>query len=383
MKNRKRLPALLLSLALAVSLCACGADGGPGESASLEPDASPSIEVDLTKDAVAFSAGLSGENILLTVNGEDISADLFLYFLYDSCDWLIYQYYYAYWSLPDLEPFAALLLDDAVDVAAYHTVLRQKAAELGCLPTDAQVQEAKDKLLADGQEYYDLQKTAYGLSDRSMDYLATFSCYYENLLDTMLPAATGEMLNGYVYQVKHILLKTVDSQNQPLSDEEIAAQRALAEDILAQLQAAEGEELPVLFDELMNEYSEDGRDENGDLYSPDGYTAVPGDMVTEFEEASLALPIGGLSGIVESGYGYHIILRGEVADPESYADDCRVYLMDKELRELTKTAEVTRSPALDALDVVDFYERYTAYQNTVKELYEASGSGDPDDGAVG
>ena len=386
MKNRKRLPALLLSLALAVSLCACGAgepEGSPSAGASQDPDASPSIEVDLTKDAVAFSAGLSGENILLTVNGEDISADLFLYFLYDSCDWLIYQYYYTYWSLPDLEPFAKLLLDDAVDVAAYHTVLRQKAAELGCLPTDAQVQEAKDKLLADGQEYYDLQKAAYGLSDRSMDYLSTFSCYYENLLDAMIPAATGEMLNGYVYQVKHILLKTVDSQNQPLSDEEIAAQRALAEDILAQLQAAEGEELPVLFDELMNEYSEDGRDENGDLYSPDGYTAVPGDMVTEFEEASLALPIGGLSGIVESSYGYHIILRGEVADPESYADDCRVYLMDKELRALTKTAEITRTAELDALDVPDFYERYTAYQNAVKERYEASGSGDPDGGAVG
>ena len=89
MKNWKRLLVLLLSLALIVSLCACGAtdkatNGEPGETASagldpsLDPDAVPSIEVDLTQDAAAFSAGLSGDDVLLTVNGEDIPADLFL-----------------------------------------------------------------------------------------------------------------------------------------------------------------------------------------------------------------------------------------------------------------------------------------------------------------
>ena len=391
MKNRKRVFALLLSLALIVSLCACGitadptggtanpdASQDPGAGASLDPEAVPSIEVDLTQNAVAFAAGLSPNDVLLTVNGEDVPADLFLYWLFMDCYYFEYSYYYYGVTVAD---FADMLLEDAVNSALYYTVLRQKAAELGCLPTDAQLQEAKDGMLANGQEYYDSLKTAYGLSDGSMDYITTLSCYYDNLLDAMVPAATDEMLNGYVYQVKHILLKTVDDQNQPLSDDEIAAQRALAEDILAQLQAVEGEELPSLFDELMNRYSEDGRDENGDLYSPDGYTAVPGDMVPEFEEASLALPIGGLSGIVESSYGYHIILRGEVADLESYADECREYWLDREMDTLAEAAEVTRAPALDALDVAAFYERYIAYQNAVMEQYEAANGSD--ENAVG
>ena len=388
MKNWKRIFALLLSLALTVSLCACGGVNGdptsgtanpsPNDGTSQDPDTEPTIEVDLTQDTIAFAAGLSGDDILLTVNGEDIPADLFLYWLFWDCYYFEYSYYYYGVTVAD---FVDMLMDDTVDMAAYYTVLRQKTAELGCLPTDAQLQEAKDKMLADGQESYDNLKTAYGLSDWSMDYLSTVSCYYENLLDALVPAATDEMLNSYVYQVKHILLKTVDDQNQPLSDDEIAAQKALAEDILAQLQAVEGEERLALFDELMNQYSEDGRDEEtGDLYAPDGYTAVPGDMVAEFEEASLALPIGGLSGIVESSYGYHIILRGEVADLESYADECREHQMDKEMDALTETAEITRAPALDALDVATFYERYMAYQNAVMEQYEASRGSDSSGG---
>ena len=190
MKNRKRLPALLLSLAMAVSLCACGADGDPDPAASgaygsnsgasqapgasqnpaasrdpgasQDPGAVPDLEVDLTQDAVAFSAGLSAADALLTVNGEDIPADLFLYWLFWDCYYFEYSYYYYGVTVAD---FAGPLLEDAVRTAMFYAVLRQRAAELGCLPTDAQIQEAKDELLADGQEYYDGLKTAYGLSE--------------------------------------------------------------------------------------------------------------------------------------------------------------------------------------------------------------------------
>ena len=72
---------------------------------------------------------------------------------------------------------------------------------------------------------------------------------------------------GY-YRAKHILLKTVDT-NSPLTDENgnptgeyepldeatVAEKKALAEDLLAQLQAAGDKE--TLFDQLMAQYSED------------------------------------------------------------------------------------------------------------------------------
>jgi parvulin-like peptidyl-prolyl isomerase len=42
---------------------------------------------------------------------------------------------------------------------------------------------------------------------------------------------------------------------------------------------------------------------------PDGYLFQSGEMVAEFEDATAALEIGQVSGIVETTYGYHIIYR--------------------------------------------------------------------------
>ncbi len=381
----KRLSALALSGALSLSLCACGLAGQPtagdptgspglpslDPSAAADPDPSPTVEVDLSKDILAFSAGLSAGDTLLTVNGTEMPADLVLYWLAMSCANFTGQYGMFGLQLTDKpDPdgdatYADLMRDSAVNIAAYNALLRQKAAELGCLPTDAQVEKARSTMMADGQENYDLMKTAYGLSDQSMEFLFIANSYYENVLAAAVPAATEEMLGNYVYQVKHILLKTVDDNRQPLPDDQIAEKKKQAEDLLAQLQAADN--LDAKFDELMNQFSEDGRGEDGALAAPDGYTAVPGEMVPEFEEASLALKLGELSGIVESTYGYHIILRGQVENPEDYADDCREYALDQQLSAMLEESELTRAPALDALDAAGFFSLYTAYQNRVME----------------
>ena len=389
MKNRKRTLALLLSLALTVSLCAC--DSGDGDAtvspdASLDPNATPSIEVDLSKDVLDFSAGIPAGDTLLTVNGVEVKADLMLYWLALSCQNFMSYYGMAGYQLTDVIPngdgatFADQMRLSAVNIASYNVLLQQKAAQLGCLPTDAQAREARDLMTADGQESYDRLKAAFGLTDESMEYLYLSDYYYENLLNAIAPTATGEMLNNYVYQAKHILLKTVDTDAErilqddgtyaypALPAETVAEKRRQAEDILAQIQAAD--DPTAKFDELMNEFSEDGRKEDGTLASPDGYTTTLGEMVPGFEQGALALKPGEISGLVESSYGYHIILRGEVADLESYAEDCREYQVDREIDAMLEDAEVTRVPALDALDVAAFFDRFTAYQYALAEQYQ-------------
>ena len=398
MKNWKQILSLLLSLALIVSLCACSAedsggtespaspDASAGDSsenpdASLDPDveATPEIEVDLDQDATTFSAGISPDEELLTVNGTPVNADLALYWLGMSCSNFMSQYGYFGLSLADVideegATFGDQMRDSAVTIGAYNILIQKKAAELGCLPTDEQIAEAKERMMAEGEENYEMMKTAFGLTDETMEYLYLSNSYYENVLDVVVPTATDEMLNNYAYQAKHILLKTIDDSQQPLSDEEIAKKKKQAEDFLAQLQAAD--DLEAKFDELMNEYSEDGRNEDGALAAPDGYTAVLGDMVPEFEEGALALKPGEISGLVETSYGYHIILRGEVEDIQSYADECREYHLDDELEAMLDETEIVRSAALDELDVADFFNRYSAYQNAVFAKYPPEDSGD-------
>ena len=117
---------------------------------------------------------------------------------------------------------------------------------------------------------------------------------------------------------KHILFKTTDDDGNALPDEEKAAKYKSAEAALAQLDAADPSDVPGLFDTLMNEDSED----SGLALFPDGYLFQSGDMMTEFEDAVTGLEEGQYSGIVETSYGYHIIMRLPVdveATPVQYS----------------------------------------------------------------
>ncbi len=117
-----------------------------------------------------------------------------------------------------------------------------------------------------------------------------------------------------VMACKHILLMTVDTTTgENLSDEEIEEKKAKADELYDQLAAVQDdpEKLEELFDQLMNDNSED----TGLAANPDGYQFVSGVMVPIFETTTQELEEYGLSEPVESDYGFHIILRLPV-DPD-------------------------------------------------------------------
>jgi len=105
--------------------------------------------------------------------------------------------------------------------------------------------------------------------------------------------------NEYMMAMHILHLKDEDDEDKPLSEAEETLK--LLNDYTGSANA-----FPDFFKELMNERSED----QGGLTSfPDGYLFQPSDMVEPFSEASAELEVGGLSDIVETVYGYHIILR--------------------------------------------------------------------------
>lgn len=373
MKNWKRLLALLLSGVMALSLFACNSggsaespSGSPSADASAGPDASPAIVADLSQPILQFAAGVSPADTMLTINGQDIPADLFLYMVATNC--MNMQSYLPYFGMT-LSDVADTVLEESVSLTAYHVLIRQKAAELGCLPTDAQNSEVRALM---GEADMDFIASYWGLTDESAEFFFAINTYYDNVLNATTHEPTTEELNrDYLYRVKHILVKTVNDSMNPLPEDQLAEKKAQAEDLLAQLQAAS--DLPAKFDELMNEYSED-RGPDGSLNGADGYLAAPGDMVAEFEAASKALAEGGLSGIVESTYGYHIILRlptdvtAEELDvhPE-YAENFRQSALEELIAQWKDASVITRSDALSNLDVPGFYDRMAAYQQALEE----------------
>ena len=105
----------------------------------------------------------------------------------------------------------------------------------------------------------------------------------------------------------------MDENGESLSEGEKEAQKTLAQDSLNELLAVPEAEREALFDELMEKYSTDP----GLEAYPEGYCFAPGTMVTEFESAASALSPGGISSVVESANGYHILLRKSLTPEDS------------------------------------------------------------------
>lgn len=369
MTMKKRITSLILAAGMTVSLAACST---PAADPTDSPAPSEEIVADLSRDILDFSAGMKAGDTMLTVNGEPIPADLYLYFLAVNCAYLTQMYQ------ADVSDYVDQLKEDSRTVTAYYKLLEMKCQELGCPLTDAQQTELKETLMAQGQEDYEQRKTINGLSDETMEFVYAINYFYDNVLNATIGTPTDDQLNSYVYQTRHILLKTVDTTAAPtlqedgtytypaLDDATVAEKKALAEDILSQLNASD--DPSTLFDELMNEYSED----EGLANSPEGYTATLGQMVSPYEKAALALSFGQVSGIVESEYGYHIIIRDQVKDLSSYADKWREYQMGQQVDQWMADADIQTTEALDNLDVADFYAKFNAYQVALSAEYTAA-----------
>lgn len=376
---KQRLLALLLAAGLVLSMAACG---DPASDSSSDPSADPSstsseeIVADLTQDLLPFAAGMEASDTALTVNGQEVPADLFLYWLALNC-----AYFQQNYGLPLDGSYGNAVLQDSLTMTAYYVIMEQKALEEGCPLTDEQRSELQAEMVADGQETYDNRKLLFNLTDETMEFIYSVTDYYDNLLHTLTSAPTQDELNQYVYQAKHILLLTVDMDGTPtvqdgayvypsLDEETIAEKKALADDLLSQLRSSDDPE--ALFDDLMNEYSED----TGLESNPDGYTTTVGQMVPAFEETALSLEFGEISDVVESSYGYHIILRGEVEDLDSYADQYRQSLLDARIDQWLEDAEVTPVETIENLDVANFYNRYNAWQTAMAEQLQADSDSD-------
>ena len=402
MKLWKRLLALGLSASLCLALAACqngeaDPSGSPDPSAApADPSASPSadIQVDLTQTMFEFASGLKDGDTALTVNGVDIPNELYLYWLAYDCYYLD-SYYYQYGAAADFtnQEIVDYLLDDVQTAVTYYAVLRQLCEENGISVTSEQDADLQSQIDAyedeNGEGSFQTLLQSSGLSQDGFYYVNTNSYLFTSLADKLVGEPTDADLEQYVadngiYAVKHILLKTTDkdvtadADNVTMTADEFnAQQKALAEDLLSQLQASD--DMEALFDQLMNEYSEDGRDSDGSLAAPNGYVAGPNDMIPEFEEASMALKPGELSDIVETSAGYHIILRLPV-DASNYHDDWISEQADALVMEGVEAADVSVSDDISSLDIASFYQRYMAYSVELLNNASAEPSSQPSDG---
>ena len=319
---KRRTVALLLALVMAVC-CLSGCTSTRVRSYSEE-----SSNASSDKYAAAVNAYGSGKKVM-TVNGSPVYWNEYAYFL---CAILANMERYGMqvsdWSAvydeSSQSTYANLMTESIVNNIAWNHLIEVKAAENDVTFDAAGEQFVQDTIdqtiqnvVGDGGTEAELNEKlqSYYMDLDLFKYFTKVQYLYNALAEKLFGADGASITDDDVQEyaeandyttAKHILLKTVDDNGNAIPDDEKAVKKQKADKIAAQLSAvADPEQRAELFDELMAEYNEDA----GENSYPHGYCFTSGSMVTEFEDACKTLEPYEVSGVVESKYGYHIILR--------------------------------------------------------------------------
>lgn len=350
------------------------------------------------QDPIQEVMGYDGSTVLFTVDGNDVNAADYFFWMAQNADYVA-SYFTGMgldidWTnnLGGSQDMDSYVKDSSMDTAVLYSIVKAKAAEYGFEMSkedeaayDEDLAAAKEKL--GGEEAYEEFLLSMCITDEGMREMSSVGVLYNKLAEGLFReggefAPTAEDLNTYAEEndllcAKHILLMTQDkTTGEVLSEADAAAKKALAEDILAQLQAIEDPaERKAKFDELMNEYSED----SSKAAYPDGYVFTAGEMVVEFEEATRALEFGAVSVIVESSYGYHIILRQDPAESEQIRSAWQAAEMDALVQKWTEEAVIETTETYDNLTTAEFYTNLTAYRETIAPAEETEPAATPEE----
>lgn len=319
----KKILTLILALTLIMSLfVGCGAKEEPNQTTTEETTGAEEVT---EEGNIIENLGDFKDEVLFKVNDTEIMLSTGNILLYQ-----IKSYYESIYGATvwDQEAEAGVTVEEFVkndikDVSVRTEVLYDKAMKEGFVMED----DAKAELMAQAAtvfESYPPEVVAkYGFTLEQLQDTIVKQGYSELVFEEMtkdmvfdeaevqvIMEEDTDYQNMMTYGVdafydkvraRHILIKTVDDQNLEYSAEDKAAALAKIEDLLAQVRAGED------FATLATENTEDP----GSVETGGEYTFGRGDMVPEFEAGAYGLEIGGISDVIETQYGYHIILLEE------------------------------------------------------------------------
>lgn len=340
---------ICLVFGAAITYTGCGANDAAESETSPEPSAEPSESVDDTEtetasvpqlDFEALYASHDGDEVVMTMDGEDVTWEEYFYWLYYSG---VQVNNYINQMAANMSAYGMnVTWDDAADdtgisfkdyvvqlaednIRQIHSI-KKFSAENDVTLTEDNLKAIEEQRKTDmvnlcgeevsDEEFAEFLKSTYYLPIKVYDDMNEINYLYQNCF-AKLYGEDGEKLSddkaeaylkdsGYM-NAAHILFMTVDpSTGEALDDETIAEKKALADKFAAELAGiTDTEKLQERFAEIKDEYCED----TGKEAYPDGYIFTPGTMVTEFEDTVNALEDYQVSEPVESRYGYHIIMR--------------------------------------------------------------------------
>lgn len=285
--------------------------------------------------------GSKNEDTVMTVDGVDVSFDEYMYYLNTAASTLINYYQASTGAGVDWDGVciydktrtnAEWCINEALYNAAQGCVIMSKGKSMNALPTDEQLKSLEDNISTIRKNYEESDDPDAAFADalngqgftlESFKAVNKINFTLSNIF-TSLYGENGEKLseeklqtyieeNGYMTSA-HILFRTkedVEGENgqttqEELSDSAKAEKKAQAEKLCKELKAIKDDtQRKEKFFEYMKEYSEDPGKES----FPNGYCFTEGTMVEEYTDTTRELKNYEVSDVVESDFGYHIIMR--------------------------------------------------------------------------
>ena len=255
---------------------------------------------------IASLAGCGSKNVA-TVNGTGISSEEFeaLAAAAQLQDSTVAS---ATAGSPELLSFRRQVLDSMIE----NEYVRQDAAKLGLKVDDKEVTAQLEQIKAGfpDEDTFNATLESSGMTIDQLTGSIKDQLTYQALYDKVAPAPelSDDDIKAYYdenkaqfetaaqSQLSHILI----SVSATATADEAAKAKATAEKVLAELKGGAD------FADLAKKYSEDpgSKDTGGDL----GWSTTDS-YVPEFKAAADKLKKGGLSGLVKTDFGYHIILK--------------------------------------------------------------------------
>ena len=278
---------------------------------------------------------------VMSVDGVDVSFDEYMYYLKTAASTLTSYYQSSTGGGVDWDGVciydktktnAEWCINEALYNAAQGCVIMSKGKSMNALPTDEQLKSLEDNISTIRKNYEESDDPDAAFADalngqgftlESFKAVNKINFTLSNIF-TSLYGENGEKLseeklqtyieeNGYMTSA-HILFRTkedVKGENgqttqEELSDSAKAEKKAQAEKLCKELKAIKDDsQRKEKFFEYMKEYSEDPGKES----FPNGYCFTEGTMVEEYTDTTRELKNYEVSDVVESDFGYHIIMR--------------------------------------------------------------------------
>ena len=324
--NKKIIP-LFLAASLSCSLLA-----GCQSSALRSYKADQSTQTGASGETLDYTPcyeTYDADKVMLTVDGIDVTwGELFYWYAYGVSN--LTQYYGAItdWkakcAADETKTNEEYIRDTALENIKQYCAVESQAKEKGVTLTDEDKASIESTWKQNVQNYGGGDEAAFVaqlkqayLTKDLYEHFNELNFLYTHMAESLY-GADGEKLSqdeilteagklGYV-RAKNLLISTQDDSGNTLTGDALTAKKTLADKLDAELKGITDQTaLEKRFDELVAQYGGD----TGTQYYPDGYTFIPGQgtMDTTFESAVTSTQEHQVSGVVETSYGYHIILR--------------------------------------------------------------------------